>query len=66
MFGNHDVDPVNQVRPVEVHRTAGTLAAAGDPPLLLTHVPLLHVPTGCANVHGHVHQEGIAEQEPTH
>ena len=56
VLGNHDVDPVNQVRPVEVHRTAVTLAAAGDPPLLLTHVPLLQVPAGCANVHGHVHQ----------
>ena len=28
-----------------------------DPPLLLTHVPLLQVPAGCVNVHGHVHQK---------
>ena len=57
MLGNHDVDPVNQARPLEVHRTAVTLAAPGEPPLLLTHVPLLQVPHGCVNVHGHVHQK---------
>ena len=38
-------------------RTVVTLAAPGDPPLLLTHVPLLQVPVGCVNVHGHVHQK---------
>ena len=54
---NHDVAPVNQARPLEVHRTAVTLAAPGEPPLLLTHVPLLQVPHGCVNVHGHVHQK---------
>ena len=56
VLGNHDVDPVNQVRPLDVHRTAVTVAAPGDPPLLLTHVPLLQVPAGCVNVHGHVHR----------
>ena len=57
VLGNHDVDPVNQARPLEVHRTAVTLAAPGEPPLLPTHVPLLEVPHGCVNVHGHVHQK---------
>ena len=57
VLGNHDVDPVNQARPLEVHRTAVTLAAPGEPPLLLTYVPLLQVPHGCVNVHGHVHQK---------
>ena len=57
VLGNHDVDPVNQARPLEVHRTAVTLAAPGEPPLLLTHVPLLQVPYGCVNVHGHVRQK---------
>ena len=57
MISNHDVDSVNQVRPVEVARIAVTLFASGDPPLLLTHVPLLQVPHGCVNVHGHVHQK---------
>ena len=31
VLGNHDVDPVNQVRPVAVDRTAVTLFAPGDP-----------------------------------
>ena len=57
MLGNHDVDPVNQIRPFEIERTAVTLYAAGDPPLLLTHVPLLQVPHGAVNVHGHVHEQ---------
>lgn len=56
VLGNHDVDPVNQVRPVAADWTAVTLVAPGDPPLLLTHVPLLQVPHGSVNVHGHVHQ----------
>ena len=55
VVGNHDVDPVNQVVPVSVDRTAITLFTPGEPPLLLTHVPLLGVPAGCINVHGHVH-----------
>ena len=55
VLGNHDVDRVNQVLPVEVDRTAITLFAPGEPPLVLTHVPLRQVPAGCINVHGHVH-----------
>ena len=57
VLGNHDVDPVNHVRPLEVEGTAVTLVAPGDPPLLLTHVPLLQVPPGWVNIHGHVHQQ---------
>ena len=57
VLGNHDADPVNQVRAIEVDRTAVTLIAPGDPPLLLTHVPLLQVPHDWVNVHGHVHEK---------
>ena len=56
VLGNHDVDPVNQIRPFKIDHTAVTVYAAGDPPLLLTHVPLLQVPHGAVNVHGHVHE----------
>ena len=35
----------------EIH---STLYAAGDPALLLTHMPLRNVPEGCVNVHGHL------------
>ena len=57
VLGNHDVDRVNEVLPVAVDRTAITLFAPGEPPLLLTHVPLPQVPAGCINVHGHVHEK---------
>ena len=57
MLGNHDVGPVNRICPFEIERTAVTLYAAGDPPLLLTHVPLLQVPPGAVNVHGHVREQ---------
>ena len=66
VLGNHDVDRVNKVLPVSVDRTAITLFAPGEPPLLLTHLPLLQVPAGCINVHGHVHGKGVAEQQPAH
>ena len=49
--------PSRSSGPLEVDRTAVTLFAPGEPPLLLTHVPLLQVPPGCVNVHGHVHQK---------
>ena len=29
---------------------------ATDPPLVLTHIPLLKVPAGAVNVHGHLHR----------
>ena len=57
VLGNHDVDPVNQQRPVEVDQRTVTLYAGGDPPLLLTHVPLVQVPHGTVNVHGHLHEQ---------
>ena len=57
VIGNHDVDRVNQVLPVAVDQSAITLFAPGEPPLLLTHVPLLQVPAGCINVHGHLHEK---------
>ena len=58
VLGNHDVDAVNLQRPFDVDRTALALYAAGDPPLLLTHVPLVEVPYGTVNVHGHLHEQG--------
>ena len=57
VLGNHDVDPVNRIHPFEIDRTAVTLYPAGDPPLLLTHVPLLQVPHGAVSVRGHVHEQ---------
>ena len=33
------------------------LAAPGNPPLLMTHIPLIEVPHGTINVHGHIHDK---------
>ena len=57
VLGNHDVDPANEQRQVAVQRTAVSVFAPGDPPLALTHVPLMQVPHGCVNVHGHIHNQ---------
>ena len=64
VLGNHDVDPLNQVRPFEVERRTVTLYAAGDPPLLLTHAPLLQVPHGAVNVFRTRARAGVADAQP--
>ena len=57
VFGNHDVDLANRVGSLEMESAAAALVAPGDPHLLLTNVPLVQVPHGCVNVHGHVHEK---------
>lgn len=57
VLGNHDVDPINQVKHLDIQRKTLALAAPGDPPLLLTHVPLIRVPHDAINVHGHIHDK---------
>ena len=37
-------------------RPARTELCATDPPLVLTHIPLLKVPAGAVNVHGYLHR----------
>ena len=54
VLGNHDIEPMNQR--FEVERRNVALYAGGEPPLLLTHVPLRNVPVGSVNVHGHLHR----------
>ena len=49
VFGNHDRSAKG------FHVVCGSVYTHGDPPLLLTHVPLRRVPPGCVNVHGHLH-----------
>ena len=41
-----------------------TLVIHADPRLLVTHVPLVVVPDGCVNVHGHHHDFGPLETGP--
>ena len=57
VVGNHDVDPLNPLNALVIDRTETTLAAPGNPSLVLTHAPLRRVPAGWVNVHGHIHQE---------
>ncbi len=49
VFGNHD----RSARGFDV--VCGCVYSHGDPPLVLTHVPLRRVPPACVNVHGHLH-----------
>jgi hypothetical protein len=52
---NHDVNRLGQLDVEGFEEVHATLFADGDPPLLMTHIPLRHVPDGCVNVHGHAH-----------
>ena len=38
------------------YKTCRTALCATDPPMVLTHIPLLKVPAGAVNVHGHLHR----------
>ena len=55
VLGNHDRD-VPALRRAGFHKTCRTALCATDPPLVLTHIPLLKVPAGAVNVHGHLHR----------
>ena len=55
VVGNHDINPAGLVDGDGFDEIRMTLYAAGEPTLLLTHMPLRNVPDGCVNVHGHLH-----------
>ena len=55
VLGNHDRD-IPALRRAGFHKTCRTALCATDPPLVLTHIPLLKVPVGAVNVHGHLHR----------
>ena len=55
VIGNHDVTGAGEVRTQGFDHLWSVLTSAGDPPLLWTHYPLLEVPDGHVNVHGHEH-----------
>lgn len=55
VIGNHEINRIGEVDIDGFDAIHSTLYASGDPPLLLTHMPLRNVPEGCVNVHGHVH-----------
>ena len=57
--GNHEITRAGSVDNDGFDEIYSTLYVDGDPPLLLTHVPLRVVPEGCVNVHGHLHQRRV-------
>ena len=58
--GNHDFSRSGLPAAVGADEAAMTLLLPGDPPLVVTHVPLLRVPADSVNVHGHTHQRPAA------
>ena len=58
VLGNHDRD-VPALRRAGFHKTCRTTLCAtdpADPPMVLTHIPLLKAPAGAVNVHGYLHR----------
>ena len=57
VVGNHDLTGSGELRVDGFDDICSVACIDGDPPLLLTHMPLAEVPPGCVNVHGHTHDE---------
>ena len=57
VFGNHDLTGAGTLRVDGFDDICSAACIDGDPPLLVTHMPLAEVPAGCVNVHGHTHDE---------
>ena len=55
VVGNHEFDDTVGGHLDGFDEVFSAVYAPGSPELLLTHVPLRHVPEGCVNVHGHRH-----------
>jgi len=65
VLGNHDFTRFRcRERPLGADVSSMTLLIRSDPPLLVTHVPLVAVPAGCVNVHGHTHDFKPLEPGP--
>ena len=59
VFGNHDQNGRGGVVTDPFDDAHLALAVPGDPPLVLTHMPLEEVPEGTVNLHGHIHQHRL-------
>ena len=55
VVGNHEFDDTFGGHLDGFDEVFSSVYMPGSPELLLTHVPLRHVPEGCVNVHGHRH-----------
>ena len=59
MYGNHEITSTGLVETNGFDEVHSSLYVEGDPPLLLTHVPLRVVPKDCVNIHGHLHHTHV-------
>ena len=56
ILGNHDLDR-DALREAGFTTQYSLALCATDPPLVLSHYPLHHLPVGAMNVHGHLHNQ---------
>ena len=64
-MGNHDFNPRSGLLDAADHDAwTGVLVIETDPPLVMTHVPLVGVPPGWVNVHGHLHNHAPPGDTP--
>ena len=59
VYGNHEITSTGLVETNGFDEVHSSLYVEGDPPLLLTHVPLRVVPGSCVNIHGHLHHTHV-------
>ena len=59
VYGNHEISSTGLVETNGFDEVHSTLYVDGDPPLLLTHMPLRVIPEGCVNIHGHLHHNRV-------
>lgn len=62
--GNHDFNRKGRPADTGCDKTWMSLVVTGDPPLLVTHMPMTRVPDGTVNVHGHVHNNEPLREGP--
>ena len=66
VYGNHEITSTGLVETNGFDEVHSSLYVEGDPPLLLTHVPLRVVPESCVNIHGHLTSHTRAGEDETH
>ena len=59
VYGNHEITSTGLVETNGFDEVHSSLFVEGDPPLLLTHVPLRVIPQDCVNIHGHLHHTHV-------
>ena len=64
VYGNHDQNGVGGIVTDGFEQAHLALVMPGDPPLVLTHIPLRDVPDGAVNVHGHIHHRRVPGPTP--